>query len=482
MTTTRSTTHSPSTDAILENRFGLVKPYTRHIINRRDPSKSCPHAPAPGEPEYNHCRCPKYLYKRRKSEKVGTRVSLNTPSWADAREIAAKELVKFHPAEQQLAALVDKTKRKEKNRKTIRQACDLFLARTDRLFPGRKASYQNAKTQMEKFETWALLGPGVGRLRGRDWKRPTNWEPIQFIEDVTPAQLEEWYGSPEWVEGYKQNTRSSRWATVRCLFRYLYSIKVIESNTVDHVKKVKADDEVQGPYSEEQINALEAVRELAVPENISAEEKPVFNQRVTGFIDLLLHTGCDVGDAVFFRKSAITVSIDKQRQNRNSYVYRYKRRKTGQWATIPLDQEVAESLLAIPAVSENLTPDAPFSRSAKMEAQCRTWQMRVYARMAAAGIEAAEWETDDGVRSKQRNLKQFRHTFAKRMLEDGHSLQAVAKMLGHKRIGTLETFYRRWVKPLDDAHVREVEDHRERNRGERNRGFAIVAERSQESA
>jgi integrase len=458
-----------SAAAILEDRFGLVKPYTRH-------TKSCPHR---DQPDYNRCRCPKWLYKRRKTDKVGTRVSLNTPSWAEALEIAAKEHEKFHPAEQQLAALAEKSKRKEKNRKTIREATALFVARTDRMFPGHKASYTNAKTQMQQFETWALLGPGLRNLRNRkEWERPTDWEPILFIEDVTAAQLEQWYGSPEWVKGYSQNTRSSRWATVRCFFRYLHSINVLDRNTVDSVKKVKADDEVQGPYSEEQITALEAVRALPVSENISAEEKPVFNQRVTGFIDLLLNTGCDVGDAVFFRKSAITVSIDKQRENRHSYVFRYKRRKTGQWATIPLDQAIAESLLAIPAISENLSPDAPFSRSAKIEAQCRTWKLRVYARMAAAGIEAAEWETEDGIRSKERNLKQFRHTFAKRMLEDGYSLQTVAKMLGHKRIATLETFYRRWVKPLDDAHVREVEDHRERNRG-----IAIVAaRRSQVSA
>jgi hypothetical protein len=70
----------------LRNRYGSVKPYTRH-----QSSCSFQHST-----DYNACPCSKWLYVNQRGVKP-RRYSLVTPSWAEAVAEASKVLDGFHP-------------------------------------------------------------------------------------------------------------------------------------------------------------------------------------------------------------------------------------------------------------------------------------------------------------------------------------------------------------------------------------------------
>ncbi len=71
---------------IQKTSFGSDKPYTRHQGN-------CPHR---NERNHNPCHCAKWLYVNRKGYSP-RRLSLSTPSWAEAQRIAADTLRGWDP-------------------------------------------------------------------------------------------------------------------------------------------------------------------------------------------------------------------------------------------------------------------------------------------------------------------------------------------------------------------------------------------------
>jgi hypothetical protein len=80
-----------------------------------------------------------------------------------------------------------------------------------------------------------------------------------------------------------------------------------------------------------------------VPMNIQPEERKPYEQRVRTFVNLLLHTGCDLGDGILYTPDNLEiVKIDKRK---TVHVYRYKRRKTGVDAVVPLADWIIDDLI-----------------------------------------------------------------------------------------------------------------------------------------
>ncbi len=70
----------------LKSRWGAVKPYTRHERRCRYRRK----------PDHNDCPCAKWRYVNPRNGRPSRR-SLNTPSWAEAMEIATATLRSLDP-------------------------------------------------------------------------------------------------------------------------------------------------------------------------------------------------------------------------------------------------------------------------------------------------------------------------------------------------------------------------------------------------
>jgi integrase len=422
--------------AMQRNRFGSVKPYTRH-------TQDCPHR---SKKNHNECNCPKWLYEKRNGERDKRR-SLVTPSWAEAQRIASDVLEAFNP---EIAAARESKKKTELARMTVANACKMFVDRTEREF-SKGGTYAQHKSTMKKFQSWAT---GHG---------------IHWIQGVTTLHLEQWYSSSDWSV-LARATQHQRWAVLRTMFGYLKSRKVITENPIEDIKPVKADpDFLQGPYTDEQVEQLmEQARTIAVPGTVHRDEKNIYNDRLTAFITLLVHTGCDVGDGVLFDPNDIT---DVPIHGRMIPVFRYHRVKTGLLAVIPLEREVAKVLRNVPLVP-GASSTMPFGMTT------RGWSDRIIACLKAAGIRYVALPATrlKKARKKKANAKQLRHTFAVRQLVEGQRPEEVAKMLGHANTKMVLKHYAPWVKDLDVAHVRMVEERRLASQP--SRGLSVVSESS----
>ena len=215
-------------------------------------------------------------------------------------------------------------------------------------------------------------------------------------------------------------------------------------------------DHVQGPYTDQQVAAVFAHIEDTVPLNLPANERDTYAARLHTFITLLLHTGCDVVDAVLFDQARL---VDVQiNGNGIALVYRYHREKTGVQAVIPLIADIAAILRFVPVLPNN--PEGmPFrDPNNKATSEAANWSRRVGRVLDAAGVKYVKLPADKHgkARRKPANAKQFRHTFAVRQVVKGLRPEVVAKQLGHVDATMVRKHYAPWVPELNEAHIREV--------------------------
>jgi integrase len=412
---------------ILKSSFGSVKPYTRHTT-------SCLHRDSP---DHNKCRCPKWLYEYRKGQRP-KRYSLNTPSWADALEKATETLRSF---DLEIAELRAKEEKRQQKLVTVADACDLWIKRTEREF-GESGSLDQYKSLMRKVNRWAAA------------------HGIEHIQEITPLQLEKWYSSQDWIR-HAETTRKQRWGVLRSMFAFLQERGVIEQSPIAAIRAIRLSSEhVQGPYTDEQVKRIFAHVQDSVPPTVSIEEKKVYPARLNAFLLLLLHTGCDVIDAILFRQDQIQ---DVEVNGRVVPVYRYFRQKTRHkdskvQAVIPLLTEVARALRAVPTLPGN--PEGmPFRKPAVDErTEVHLWSRRIKSILRRAKIEYVELPRDSKGRSRRKraNAKMFRHTFAVRQLVAKQRVEEVARMLGHVDTTMVRRHYAPWVEERDIAHVTAV--------------------------
>jgi integrase len=405
---------------LLKNAFGSIRPYTRHVngCSKTDDS----------------CNCPKWLYENRKGCDP-RRYTLTTPSWAEAQRIAADKLRSFDP---EIAAARASNDKRNASLKTVKEACDLWIARTEREYGKDAGALPQYRTLMKMLTEWARR------------------EHIEYVQDITPLQLEHWYSSAEWLR-LADATRKQRWGVLRSMFAFLKRLHVLESNPIEGIRAAQIDgDHLQGPYTREQIDAIFAHIDATVPVSMELEERGVYAVRLRAFIKLLLHTGCDVIDAVLFDQARLAdVQIDG---NRIVPVYRYHREKTGVQAVIPLTGDVASILRSVPMLANN-PAGMPFRDDRfKLPSDVHDWSRRIARVLDKAGVKYVELPRDKHgkARRKAANAKQFRHTFAVRQLERALRPEAVARQLGHVDATMVRKHYAPWVPELDESHIREI--------------------------
>jgi site-specific recombinase XerD len=399
----------------LKSRYGSVKPYTRHQTN-------CPHK---SQAKHNACHCPKWLYVRQKGVKA-RRYSLSTPSWVEAMSEATKLLEGMNP---EVAAARQQKAEQRRKAVTISDAAETWLKRTQH--EGSLRQYRSLMNGLVRYvDRWNLGEPEAERK--------------VFIDQLDTRFCAEWYGS--WK--LSNSTMRQRWGVIRSFFAYLKEQGVIAENPAASIKAVaKSRVYLNGPYTDQQYNSIiNSVRTL---------EDSVYRTRLHVFIELLRHTGMDVGDAVVFRPEMVDADG----------VLRYIRTKTGIQAVIPLSAHMVKSLWAIPLGSTSLR-DMPFrSAGIPLESDTHNWWLRIKRVLKAAGVTKMQLVEKSGVPAydkngrpvmKGTNVKMFRHTFAVGWLAAGADKETVARMLGHVGTAMVDAHYAPWVKGLDDAHVRRV--------------------------
>jgi hypothetical protein len=254
---------------IQKSVYGSVRPYTRHTLG-------CPHEV---EPNYDRCRCPKWFYVYDAQTGKKSRKSLVTHSWAEAVEIAAETLKGMDPEIAEARAKKAQETSKKGERMTAPAACDLWIERTVREFGAESGVLDQYRWLKKKVCGWA------------------GSHGIVHVEDITTLQLERWYSSNDW--DFAPSTKSQRWGILRSMFRYLEKRGVIAKSPAEAIDAVKPDrGHLQGPYTDDRVKKILGSVEKSLPANLPFHKRSTYAPRLGTFINLLLETGCDVGDVV----------------------------------------------------------------------------------------------------------------------------------------------------------------------------------------
>ena len=320
---------------------------------------------------------------------------------------------------------------------SVAAACDLWIDRTVREFGAEAGVVDQYRWLKMKVCGWA-------ESHG-----------IIHVQDITTLQLERWYSSSDWT--FAPSTKSQRWGILRSMFKYLEKRGVLLKSPADAIDAVKPDrGHVQGPYTDEQVKKIVACVEKSIPANLPFHKRDTYAPRLEAFIDLLLETGCDVGDAVLHEPRRIEAHKVK---GKTVHIYRYSRQKTEVEAIVPISVKLVNDLKDVP-LEAGTYAEMPFrTRGLKMKRNQKRWSERIDAVLEAAGVEWVEvprlTKNAEPIRHSA-NAKQFRHTFAVRKIVAGHSPEDVAKMLGHVDTEMVKKHYAPWVKAIDDAFIGRV--------------------------
>lgn len=405
----------------LKSAYGSTKAYTRHTA-------ACPHR---DERDHNDCRCAKWLYVNPRGGKP-RRYTLITHSWPEALDIATDTLKAFDP---EIAASRAAQQKAERQQMSVEDACQLWLDKTARDF-GIDGAHTIYRSLAKKVIAWATT------------------KQILFIQDITTLELEKWSTSADWLD-YADLTRQQRWSALRSMFKYLADAGVLDKNPIRSIEAIKLKGEhAQGPYTNEQVKAMFKHIDAAA-ENLALERREVYVKRLRAFMNLLLHSGCDLIDGVMFDQSM----VEKMRIERSTVsVLKYKRAKTGVEAVIPLTDDVVKTLRSVPTLPEN-PKGMPFRSDVDIDSDIAAWSRRIARVMKAAKVEYVILPGKDPSgrpRRKKANTKQLRHTAAVNWLIAGQPIEAVARMLGHTDTQMIRKHYAPFVKGLMEAHVRMV--------------------------
>jgi site-specific recombinase XerD len=394
---------------LLKTAYGSVRTYTRHTVG-------CPHA---NDPQHNACKCPKWIYVWSAATGKQSRRSLATPSWAEAQRIAADALRGMDPEIAEARAV---TTKQDGQRMTVAEACDLWIDRSKRLLGEGANTISQYRTLKTKLCAWA------------------DARNITHVQDITTLHLERWYSSREWSH-LSPTTMSQRWGCLRSMFAFFEEREVIDKSPAAPIKAVKVEaSHAQGPYTD----------------NLPCSKRETYAPRLRVFVRLLLHTGCDVSDAILHEPSRLEMhKVDGSKVR----VYRYRRIKTGVEAIIPIPAHIANELAQV-SLEPGTTEAMPFrTRDLDLKRDQKKWSNRIAAVLDVAGITHVEVPRRDSRGRpllKPANTKQLRHTFAVRQLKTGQRPEEVARMLGHVDTEMVRKHYAPWVKDLDDAHIRRV--------------------------
>jgi site-specific recombinase XerD len=295
---------------------------------------------------------------------------------------------------------------------TVRQACDLWRQQMQGQLG--KTTYKSYSVPAKKLESWA-----------KDLD-------VVSIREITSRHLAEWYESGSWLDLAWQ-TRRQRWVVIRSMFRWWRDIGILERNPAARLPPVRPGGRhVHGPFCESQVQAI--LEEVAGDPLLRA------------FVLLLLHSGCDLIDAVLFNPARIE---DLRVGEEMVSVYRYLRRETGLEVKIPLPRDVVSVLRSIVPRGRE-AGSLPFRRGIiTLAANEERWTVRVQKAMRRAGVEWIElpiWGGGGERKRRRANCRQFRHHFAVQQLQAGQTPEEVARRLGSTDVDLVRKQYAVWIK------------------------------------
>jgi integrase len=426
------------------SEYGVVSVYTpRHVgeCKLRDRNDNTCHA------------CPRWIYQRPKGGKA-VQMAAKTTSFTEAVTKAKDILKGFDP---EIAAA------REKNNPTAAAGISIVdcLAAYEVALGRRMVTANHVKRCMLVFNR---RNPKEYR---EDHGRALNLSLLDFLhgENVTAREPVVRMGQltsnilDRWSAGWRTNDSSSRaWrGKVGAFLKWSQAHDYIERLPVFREKQRVKRGNRTGHFTDNQIRAMYAG--LPFVEWKNHELPKNFAARLGAFIDCGRYGGMAIIDICHFEP--------KVNLGRNN-VLTYRRKKSGEVASVLIPPEVAARLRCIPP-EDGSDPDKPFRfPGTNVATNCQTWRKRFQNLCAMVGI--TEVETEIGTKHQPRP-HMLRDSAAIAAIVNGVSLDNVAKLLGHANSQMTEEHYLFWVKRRVDSCI---EDQR--------RGLDRAAAAAQEEA
>ncbi len=384
--------------------------------------------------ECRHCSCPKSLLVYEGDTGKNRRISAKTRNWSEAERRAEEWRKSFDPDQRELKSL-----RAAKERESVRieEAIALYLDDL-RTRHGDNSTLWNARSLLghinPETKTVTRAGHFTRWLDRYNQNQPLN-KRLTHIADLTPAHLTMWRSL--WRFGDK--TAAQRWGSVKGFLNFCEAHDWLTRNPAGKLKPLKMrKGNRTAVFSDEQCTAILDAVALYDPPNVPAATRRSWQQRLTTFIELLRWSGMDLVDAVQYRPDLVA-----------DEVLRYKRKKTGELATVPLPAHLIILLRDVPLERDSIGLEMPFRTGARLQSDIHTWRHRLEVLFSLAEI--VEVTTDVGIRLP--HPKMFRDTMAVWALRHGAKLLTVSKMLGHSKTATTEKNYLPWVKELEESTI-----------------------------
>jgi site-specific recombinase XerD len=404
----------------LSNQFGTVRVYTRRHIN------GCQLPTA----DHNHCSCPKWIYAKARGAHW-TQKAANTPSFAEACDMAQKILRGFDPEISQARAITapapgisleDALTRYYAVLGSRKLAADYLGGSITPVFDRRKARPHDRGRRAVNLPLLDYL----------DTLNRSLADPVKRVDQITGGLLDDWAATWE-----TNDLTSKLWRTVATsFFRWTvqrgYAQKL---PTFGEKMRVKAGNRC-GYFTDDQMQKIRAAlvfyrsRTRPLPDN--------YAERLAAMIALGRWAGMAIADIVCF-----SPQVNLSPNN----VLTYRRHKSQQMAVVLLDPAIAARLRSIPPEAGSM-PEQPLRFADRTEDRSRgIWRDRFQKLCDLAGI--GEIETEIGTR-RRAHPHMLRDTFAIDAITRGVSLENVAKMLGHATVEMTQRAYLFWVaKRLD---------------------------------
>ncbi len=249
------------------------------------------------------------------------------------------------------------------------------------------------------------------------WFEQTNGEP-PTLRTITPTDLREYRQYMLTVQRLAPSTINRRLASLSAYLSWGEQNGLIEDNPARQVRPVKRQDDGPRWLTKREQRKLEREAEKAV---LAARTETARRRalRDAALVKLMLNTGLRVGEvcalrlddlALSERKGAVTVRAGKGNKTRTVPLNRLARRALQAWLDVRPEAETDHVFLG--QRGEPLTPSALRRRIAELARR--------------AGVQATPHT--------------LRHTFGKRLVDGGVSLEKVAALLGHSSLNTTRLY------------------------------------------
>jgi integrase/recombinase XerD len=373
--------------------------YTRH-------SGDCKHHPSQFDRnESRRCNCVRYIGGTAADGTI-LRQSTGTSSWEKARKALARASEKHDPMNRSLlASLIGDDAKIAATQKTIKDAVSDYMESKH----GTNRRYETIKQEVTLLERQFL-----------DWCAQQG---IVYLAELNLENITKFRNS--WGNtGTTTNRKASR---LRGFFRYCQRRKWIIDNPAELLEPSKEDPTPTDHFSPDEYQKILDATYVS-HEWQGGRDFKHRSDRVRAVLLFMRWTGLAVIDVVRFEKWRMT------RDNDGVWMVKLHRTKTNQWVQVAIPAEVAEAVLAIPAMS-----DSYFFWSGNGDSQtaCKGWR-----RCLTKVFKAAKLKRNG--KSLRCHLHMLRDTFAVEKLEAGATMEEVSELLGHEDLRVTQKHYMPW--------------------------------------